>query len=81
MPSLPKQYLQIKAIKPPKAGQVDYSGTNDDKGLVLRVSYTGYKTWFMRYSVIRKGKDLRAKKTIGSFPTISLEETRELMHE
>ncbi len=76
MPELPKQHVQINALKPPETGQVDYYGANKDAGLVMRVSHTGRKTWFVRYYTFRKGKKIRAKFTIGRFPGIDLEEAR-----
>jgi len=76
MPNLPKQHIQIKALKPPKSGQVDYYGADKDAGLLLRVSHTGRKTWFVRYWTFRKGKKVRAKKIIGRFPGIDLKEAR-----
>ena len=77
MPELPKQHVQINAIKPPDAGQVDYYGSGKDAGLMLRVSHTGRKTWFVRYWTYRKGKETRAKKTIGRYPGIDLKDARE----
>ena len=77
MPELPKQHVQINAIKPPEAGQVDYYGSGKDAGLMLRVSHTGRKTWFVRYWTYRKGKETRAKKTIGRYPGIDLKDARE----
>uniref|UniRef100_A0A2A4YUQ3 Integrase n=1 Tax=OCS116 cluster bacterium TaxID=2030921 RepID=A0A2A4YUQ3_9PROT len=76
MPILPKQHVQISAIKPPANGQLDYVGADSDAGLSLRVSFTGRKTWFMRYYVMRKGSRKRAKYTIGRFPGIDLKQAR-----
>ena len=37
MPKLPKQHVQINALKSPESGQVDYYGSEKDAGLMLRV--------------------------------------------
>ena len=76
MPKLPKQHVQINALKSPESGQVDYYGSEKDAGLMLRVSHKGRKTWFVRYWTYRKGKETRAKKTIGRFPGIVLKDAR-----
>lgn len=76
MPQLPKQHVQINSLPLPDKGQVDYFGTDKDLGLMLRVSHTGRKTWFVRYYIPRKGKSVRAKYNIGRFPGIELKKAR-----
>lgn len=76
MPHLPKQHVQINALSAPEKGQVDYIGSDKDSGLLLRVSHTGRKTWFVRYYTMRKGRRVRAKYGIGRFPGIDLKDAR-----
>lgn len=76
MPQLPKQHVQVNALTSPIKGQIDYIGSDKDAGLLLRVSHTGRKTWFVRYYTMRKGIRVRAKYNIGRFPGIDLKEAR-----
>lgn len=46
----------------------------DGKGLSLRITPTGTKTWVFRYMIEGKAR----RMTFGTFPTISLSEAREL---
>ncbi len=81
MPDLPKQHVQISAIRTPPTGQMDYFGTGKDAGLILRVSYGGTKTWFVRYYTNRLGKRVRAKCSIGRFPRVELRDARIAMRD
>jgi integrase len=70
----------IKALKPPLAVIVDGKKTypredyrdTEVKGLLLRVSANGAKTWALRYSL--NGKQSRL--TIGTYPDITLAQAR-----
>ncbi len=64
----------VKALKPPAEGREDWF---DEKctGLGLRVSFTGSKTWFVRY---RRARDTRKYRyTIGEYPVYGLADARE----
>ena len=72
MPSLRLTPRGIKAIKPPKAGRVEYWDTVIT-GLGLRVSETGRKSWVVLY---RNQGRLR-RMTLGTYPAKSLSAARE----
>lgn len=65
----------LEAIKPPTAGRDDH-WDKDVSGLGLRVSSSGRKTWVLMYRV-RGDKRLR-RATLGTYPTVSLADAREL---
>ena len=64
----------LDAIKPPKTGRVEY-WDEEVKGLGLRVSSSGRKTWVLMYRV-RGDKRLR-RASLGTYPTISLADARD----
>ena len=59
----------LEAIKPPKSGRIE-CWDEDVKGLGLRVSASGRKTWVLMYRV-RGDKRLR-RATLGTYPTLTL---------
>jgi integrase len=64
-------HTSIESIKPPTIGQVEYRDETQ-RGLVLRVSQGGAKTWMVRYA--KNGKRRRYK--LGRFPTMGLADAR-----
>lgn len=62
--------LQIKKT-PPRSERFEMP---DSKGLSIRIMPTGKKTWVFRYMIDGTARRL----TLGSYPTISLSEAREL---
>lgn len=72
MPSVRLTTRGINAIKPPKAGRVEYWDTALT-GLGLRVSETGRKSWVVMY---RNQGRLR-RMTLGTYPAKSLSAARE----
>ncbi|NNE82461.1 MAG: tyrosine-type recombinase/integrase [Alphaproteobacteria bacterium] len=64
----------LEAIKPPAEGRVEH-WDKDVKGLGLRVSSSGRKTWVLMYRV-RGHKRLR-RATLGTYPTLSLADARD----
>lgn len=62
----------VGAIKPPKAGQVDYFDATV-KGFGLRVSAGGRRTWFVMY---RNGDGRRQRFTLGTYPALSCKDAR-----
>ncbi len=65
----------LEAIKPPKVGRVEH-WDKKVKGLGLRVSSSGRKTWVLMYRT-RGDKRLR-RATLGTYPTLSLADTRDM---
>jgi len=65
----------LQAIKAPKAGRVEYWDA-DTKGLGLRVSPSGRKTWILMYRV--RGEKRVRRATLGTYPTLSLADAREM---
>lgn len=65
----------LEAIKPPKVGRVEH-WDKEVKGLGLRVSSSGRKTWVLMYRT-RGDKRLR-RATLGTYPTLSLADTRDM---
>ena len=49
----------------------------DGEGLYLQVRESGAKDWFYRYEIAGKGR----RKGLGAYPTVSLENAREVAHE
>ena len=72
MPKLKFTARGIEAIKPPKAGQVDYWDASLP-GFILRVSYAGRKTW----GVVYRHEDRKRRLTLGTYPSFSLADARE----
>ena len=64
----------LEAVKPPKSGRVE-SWDEDVRGLGLRVSASGRKTWVLMYRV-RGDKRLR-RATLGTYPTLTLADARD----
>ncbi len=64
----------LEAAKPPKSGRVE-SWDEDVRGLGLRVSASGRKTWVLMYRV-RGDKRLR-RATLGTYPTLTLADARD----
>ena len=64
----------LEAIKPPKFGRVE-CWDEDVRGLGLRVSASGRKTWVLMYRV-RGDKRLR-RATLGTYPTLTLADARD----
>mgnify|MGYP002627410250 CR=1 FL=1 len=60
--------LQIKQLKPKEKRYT----VSDGRGLILEVHPNGAKYWILRFKV--KGKEKR--KSLGSFPEVSLKEAR-----
>jgi len=75
MPKAELEYHQIKALKAPKT-PVDYFDTVE-RGLILRVSAAGTKTFSYRYRA--NGKNRQYK--IGKFPDVSLSEARKCVQQ
>jgi integrase len=67
----------VRLVKPPEVGRVDWF---DDHlvGLGLRISFTGTKTWFVRYRA--KADGARRRVNIGEYPAITLGDARERAH-
>ncbi|MCH8202742.1 MAG: tyrosine-type recombinase/integrase [Proteobacteria bacterium] len=77
MPTLPKTHIEIKAIPAPEIDRVEYSGKDDDSGLILRVSPAGTKTWLVRYYVPGVDGGLtRRRYRLGRFPRMKLADAR-----
>ena len=72
MPKLKFTARGIEAVKPPKAGQVDYWDTSIP-GFILRVSYGGRKAWGLVYWHERR----RRRLSLGAYPALSLADARE----
>ena len=62
---------RLEDVKPPAKGESSYRD-KEEKGLMLRVSYGGVKTFYFYMSV--KGKPKKVK--IGNFPEVLVEEAR-----
>ena len=72
MPKLKFTARGIEAIKPPKAGQVDYWDTNLP-GFILRVSYAGRKAW----GVVYRHEGRKRRLTLSTYPSLTLADARE----
>ena len=72
MPKLKFTARGIAAIKPPKAGQVDYWDASIP-GFVLRITYAGRKTW----CVVYRHESRKRRLTLGTYPSLSLADARE----
>jgi len=64
----------LEAVKPPKSGRVE-CWDEDVRGLGLRVSASGRKTWVLMYRV-RGDKRLR-RATLGTYPILTLADARD----
>ncbi len=64
----------LEAVKPPKSGRIE-TWDEDVRGLGLRVSASGRKTWVLMYRV-RGDKRLR-RATLGTYPTLTLADARD----
>lgn len=65
----------LQAIRPPKAGRADHWDA-DIRGLGLRVSSSGRKTWVLMYRV--RGEKRVRRATLGTYPILSLADAREM---
>ena len=65
----------LDAVSPPATGTDTYRDAVA-RGLELRVSTRGTKTWVFRYSVRRDGKRTFPEPTLGYFPALSLADAR-----
>ncbi len=72
MPKLKFTARGIEAIKPPGNGQADHWDTSL-KGFILRVAYTGRKTWCVSY----RHDGRRRRLALGPYPALSLADARE----
>jgi integrase len=63
----------IKGLKPPASGRVEYFDA-DTKGLCLRISHEGLRTWTLFY---RTGA-IQKRLTLGRYPAVSLADARDL---
>jgi hypothetical protein len=61
----------IEALKPPPSGQIEFRD-DTQRGLILRISQGGTKTWMMRY--LKNGK--RYRFALGRFPQMGLVDAR-----
>ena len=73
MPKLKFTARGIDAIQPPQSGQVDYWDAGLP-GFILRVSYSGRKTWCVSY---RQDDGTRPRLKLGTYPTLTLADARE----
>lgn len=64
----------LTAIKPPATGRVEY-WDEEMKGLGLRVSASGRRTWVLMYRV--RGDTRLRRATLGTYPTLSLADARD----
>ena len=70
----------IDRILPPEKERVIYKDTKE-QGLILIVSYTGKKTFYIAKNITTEtGKDYYRKK-IGDFPDLSISEARKKVFE
>ena len=74
MPKIPTPLTNTKISKAKTPLKDDYE-LNDGKGLSLLVKPNGSKIWRFRYTSPSTNK--RRKKSLGSYPTVTLEEARE----
>lgn len=72
MPKLKFTARGIEAIKPPQRGQADY-WDGALPGFILRVAYTGRKTWCVSY----RHEGRRRRLTLGTYPALGLADARE----
>lgn len=72
---MPVFYAQwVERVKPPEKGRDEHF---DEKvpGLILRVSSTGRKSWYVMYGV--KGEPNRRRHLLGEYPVLTLGDARE----
>ena len=74
MARFPFSDRKIDSLKAPVKGQIDHYDTRT-RGLGIRLSYGGGKTWFVRYS--HGGH--RRRFGLGRYPAIKLADARKLM--
>lgn len=84
MPAKRLTDASVQKIKPPPAGpdgsvrQMDYLDRLDGGGsLGLRVSSNGVRSWVIQPRVLREGKRVRIRVTLGRYPEMSLATARE----
>ena len=65
----------LDAIKPPRSGREEY-WDEDVRGLGIRMSASGRRTWFLMYRVAGDKRLRRA--TFGVYPTLTLADARQL---
>ncbi len=68
---MPLTHTSIEALRPPDAGHAEYPDPKT-RGLMLRVSQGGSKTWMVRY----RSSGQRRRYALGHFPEMGLHEAR-----
>jgi integrase len=68
----------IRALTAPETGRLEYADTRS-RGLALRITSTGVKSWSFRFRDLVSGKP--ARFSIGQYPEVSLANARERVDE
>ncbi|MTW23231.1 tyrosine-type recombinase/integrase [Allochromatium palmeri] len=76
MPTLHLTDAAIRRLRPPESGRVEYWDTQT-KALGLRVGASGQRSWVMILRVLKGGRWVQQRLTLGRYPAVTLAQARE----
>ena len=76
MPTLHLTDAAIRRLKAPDSGRIEYWDTQT-KGLGLRIGASGNRSWVMLLRVLKGGRWVQQRLTLGRYPGVTLAQARE----
>lgn len=76
MPTLHLTDAAIRRLKPPDSGRLEYWDTQT-RGLGLRIGAAGNRSWVMLLRILRNGRWVQQRLTLGRYPGLTLAQARE----